>query len=143
VATGLEIQILDNASYGIPYNAGNANGALYSMTRPAVDANKPAGQWNHFRITANGDIITVEMNGKEIVHSDLRKWTKPGVNPDGSHVKFGHAAALMPREGFIELQNYGGASMTFRNVRLKTLSDRQPKYTGKEPFASVLAKPAK
>jgi hypothetical protein len=140
VATGLEIQILDNDSYGIPYNALNANGALYSMTAPAVDANKLAGEWNHFRITANGDIITVELNGKQIVHSDLSKWTRPGLNPDGTHVKFAHAAARMPREGFIELQNYGGVRVWFRNIRLKPLSDRQPKYTGKEPFESVLAK---
>ena len=77
---------------------------------------------------------------KQIVHSDLSKWTRPGLNPDGTHVKFRHAAAQTPREGFIELQNYGGVRVWFRNIRLKPLSDRQPKYTGKEPFESVLAK---
>ena len=47
VNTGMEIQILDNADYGVPFDAMNANGALYDLVRPAVDANKPIGEWNH------------------------------------------------------------------------------------------------
>jgi hypothetical protein len=30
----------------------------------------------------------------------------------------------------------------FKNVRLKSLSDRKPQFTGKEPIADVLKKPA-
>jgi hypothetical protein len=47
----------------------------------------------------------------------------------------------LPREGFIGLQNYGGAPVWFRNVRLKPLSDRQPRFTGAEPIEQVLGKP--
>jgi hypothetical protein len=143
VWTGMEVQILDNADYGVKWDAGNANGALYDLVKPAVDANKPAGEWNHFRITAKDSLITVEMNGKEIVKADLSKWTKAGENPDGSHNKFPHAIGALPREGFIGLQNYNGTPVYFRDVRVKALSDRKPKFTGKEPIKDVLSKPEK
>jgi hypothetical protein len=138
VNTGMEVQILDNADYGVKWNAGNANGALYDLVRPAIDANKPIGEWNHFRITADGALVTVELNGKEIVKADLDRWTKAGQNPDGSHNKFPHPIGSLPREGFIALQNYGATPVWFRNVRLKPLSDRKPQYTGKEPIGEVL-----
>ena len=83
VNTGMEVQILDNVSYGVAYNAGNACGALYDLVHPALDANRPLGQWNHYRLTANDNLIIVELNGKEIVRADLNKWTTPGKNPDG------------------------------------------------------------
>ncbi len=141
VNTGMEVQILDNVDYKIPWDAGNASGALYELVHPAVDANKPPGEWSHMKITANGPAITVELNGKEIVKADLDKWTEAHKNPDGSHNKFPYAIGSLPREGFVGLQNYSGAPIAFRNVRLKTLSERKPQYTGKEPIAEVLKKP--
>ena len=142
VATGMEIQILDNADYNAPWNAMNANGALYGLVRPGVDANKPMGQWNHFRITARDASLTIELNGKSIIKADLSLWTTPRKNPDGKGNKFPYAIGSLPREGFIGLQNYGGKALWFRNVRIKPLTDRKPKYTGKEPIADVLKKSA-
>ena len=139
VVTGMEIQILDNADYGVPFNAGNANGALYDLVRPAVDANKPVDQWQHYKITADRNLITVELNGKEIVKADLDRWSKAGQNPGGGQNKFPYAIGALPREGFICLQNYNGTPVWFRNIKLKKLSDRQPKYSGKEPIGEVLA----
>jgi len=141
VGTGMEIQILDNADYNVRWNAGNANGALYGLVRPAVDANKPLGQWNHFRITVNDNLVTIELNGKKIVQADLNKWTTARKNPDGKGNKFPHAIGSLPREGFIGLQNYGGKALWFRNVRIKPLTARKPKHTGAEPIADVLSKP--
>jgi len=141
VNTGMEIQILDNADYSVKWDAGNANGALYDLVHPTADANKPIGEWNHFRITFNANLLTVELNRQEIVHADLDRWTKAHHNPDGSENKFPHAIGALPREGFIGLQNYGGAPVWFRNVRLKPLSDRQPRFTGAEPIEQVLGKP--
>jgi hypothetical protein len=143
VNTGMEVQILDDGDYGVPFNAGNANGALYDLVRPAVDANKPIGEWNHFRITVNQNLVVVELNGKEIVRTDLSRWIKAGQNPDGSHNKFPHAIGELPREGFVLLQNYGATPVWFRNVRLKPLSDRKPQYTGKEPIEQVLQRGAR
>jgi len=83
----------------------------------------------------------VDLNGKEIVKADLSQWTTAHQNPDGTPNKFLYAIASLPREGFIGLQNYGGKSLWFRNIRLKPLSDRKPQYSGKEPIESVLSKP--
>jgi hypothetical protein len=141
VNTGMEIQILDDADYGVKWDAMNANGALYGLIHPSVDANVPLGDWSHFRITANDALITVELNGKEIVKADLNQWTTVHKNPDGTGNKFPYAIGSLPREGFIGLQNYGGKALWFRNVRLKPLSDRKPQHTGKEPIADVLRKP--
>ena len=49
----------------------------YDLVIPALDANRPLGQWNHYRLTANDNLIIVELNGKEIVRADLNKWTTP------------------------------------------------------------------
>ncbi|MGD0093297.1 MAG: DUF1080 domain-containing protein [Planctomycetota bacterium] len=140
VSTGMEIQILDNADYNVKWDAMNACGALYDLVHPSEDANKPVGEWNHYRITVKDSNVTVEMNGKEIVKADLNQWTTPHVNPGGGHNKFPYAAGTLPREGFLSLQNYGGTPVWFKNVRLKTLSDRKPQYTGKEPIKDVLLK---
>ncbi|MEI8373877.1 MAG: DUF1080 domain-containing protein [Planctomycetota bacterium] len=138
VNTGMEVQILDNGDYDVPCNAGNANGALYDLVRPAVDANKAIGEWNDCRITANDNLITIELNGKEVVKADLNCWSKAGQNPDGAHNKFPYAIGSLPREGFICLQNYNATPVWFKNIRLKPLTDRKPKYTGKEPIDQLL-----
>jgi hypothetical protein len=138
VGTGREVQILDNGDYKVPFDALNANGALYDLMRPAVDANRPIGQWNRFHITALGSLVVVELNGKEIVRADLDRWTTAGKNPDGSHNKYPFAVGALPREGFISLQNYGGAPVWFRNIRIRALTARRPRLTGKEPIQDVL-----
>ena len=142
VETGMEIQILDNADWNVPFDAGNANGSLYELVHPTIDVNRLPGEWNHFRITVKESNIVVEMNGKEIVRADVSRWTTPHQNPDGSHNKFPHAIGALPHEGFICLQNHGGTPVWFRNVRIKPLTDRQPKYTGKEPIEQVLQPPS-
>jgi hypothetical protein len=140
VNTGMEIQILDNQDYNVPFNAGNACGALYDLVHPAVDANRPIGEWNHFLITINDNLVTVEMNGQQIVKADLNQFKVVGKNPDGSHNKYPYAKGLLPREGFVDLQNYGATPVWFRSVRLKPLSARKPQFTGKEPMTAVLGK---
>ncbi len=140
VNTGFEIQILDDADYGVKWDSMNANGALYDLVHPSVDANKPMGEWEHYKITVKGSQVTVVSNDKEIVKADLSKWTQVGKNPDGQHNKFAYAIASLPQEGFIGFQNYGGVPVWFKNVRIKPLTPRQPKFTGSEPIAEVLGK---
>ena len=143
IKTGMQMQILDNADYGVPFNADNANGALYGLVCPAVDANIAIGQWNHCRITARDNQIIIELNGKEIVKTDLNQWTTPHTNPDGSQNKCPHipdVIGTLPREGLILLENYGAVPMWFRNIRIKPLTDRKPQYTGKELISDVLRK---
>lgn len=139
-AVVLEVQILDNTDHGVPFTAWNANGALYDLVHPTVDANKPIGEWNHYRIVLDDSKIIVDLNDIELVRADLSKWTEAGRNPTGEHNKFQYAIGATPNEGFIGLQNYGAAPVWFKNIKLQRLSDRKPKYTGDEPIDQVLGK---
>jgi hypothetical protein len=65
-----EIQILDD--YGKPANSHGA-GALYSRVVPAVNASKPAGEWQTYDIRLVGRTVTVVFNGEKVldrVHVD-------------------------------------------------------------------------
>ena len=65
-----EIQILDD--YGKPANTHGA-GALYSRVVPAVNASKPAGEWQTYDIRLVGRTVTVVFNGQKVldkVHVD-------------------------------------------------------------------------
>ena len=62
-----EIQVSD--SYGKPLDAHNMGG-LYSRIKPAVNAEKPAGQWQSMDITLVDRHITVILNGKTIIDNE-------------------------------------------------------------------------
>ena len=53
-----EIQI-DDYSKGIHHT-----GAVYDVEAPKFDASRKPGEWNHYKITLKGGLITVELNGK-------------------------------------------------------------------------------
>lgn len=59
-----EIQILDD--YGRPPNTHGA-GALYSRIAPAVNASKPAGEWQSYDIRLVGRQLTVVHNGTKVL----------------------------------------------------------------------------
>jgi sugar lactone lactonase YvrE len=74
---------------------GKAEGA-----RAVPDLQKPAGQWNEWRVLARGDRVTFWCNGK-------RAW---------------EATGLKPARGYIGLQAEG-APLEFRNLRIRELKD--------------------
>ena len=117
VQTGIEIQVYDSA--GQKPNK-NSSGAVYDCLAPSETADKPAGEWNHIVITAKGSKLQIVMNDKQIIDMDLDKWTEPGKNPDGSKNKYKNAFKDFPREGYIGLQDHGGA-IWYRNVKIKGL----------------------
>lgn len=104
---GMEVQILDD--YSDEYkdvSPGQKCGALYKIAPPSKQMLKPTGQWNHMRVTALGDHITVELNGEKIVDADGR-----------SHPEI---LKRSPR-GPVGLQNHG-TPLEFRNIKFADLS---------------------
>jgi energy-coupling factor transporter ATP-binding protein EcfA2 len=59
-----EVQILED--YGKPPNK-HSNGALYSRIAPAVNASKPADEWQTYDIRLVGRQVTVVLNDQKII----------------------------------------------------------------------------
>jgi hypothetical protein len=59
-----EVQILED--YGKPPGK-HSNGALYSRVAPAVNASKPAGEWQTYDIRLVGRQVTVVLNDQKII----------------------------------------------------------------------------
>ncbi len=96
-----EVQIYD-AGEGI-----HMTGAAYDAEAPTHPASHAPGEWNHFRITFQGDRLQVELNGEQVLD-----WE---AEPRGKVEDFA------PR-GYIGLQNHDDESpVYFRNIRLKEL----------------------
>lgn len=106
-ARDIEIQLLDDyAEKHAKLEPGQYCGSVYKFCPPSKRVSKPAGEWNHMRVTIVADDIQVIMNGEVIVDTDK------GEHPE--------IAAKSPR-GFIGFQNYG-EKVQFRNVRLADIA---------------------
>ena len=115
VQTGIEIQVDRPAKNPNRHSVG----ALYDLVAPSKDPTK-ADDWNHVRITAKGNLLTVEINGEKVNEMDLDRWTEAGKNPDGSANKFRSALRDFKRAGHIGFQDHG-AWVAYRNVRIKPM----------------------
>jgi hypothetical protein len=113
---GIEMQIADSATAGY-YDTG----ALYDLVKPASNAMKPVGEWNHLQIACNKNLIDIVLNEKNVNHIDLDEWIEPNKRPDGTSHKFTYPLRDLPRKGYIGLQDHG-ADCWFKNIKLKRLS---------------------
>ena len=83
-----QIQIWDSTKEGGKWNLGadKGSGGLWNNSAgapgkdPLVLADKPFGEWNHFRILMVGERVTVYLNDKLVVdHARLENfWNRPG-----------------------------------------------------------------
>lgn len=113
VQTGIEIQVDKPRPPGK-----HSVGAAYDLLAPSKNA--ATDGWNKMTITARGSTLKVELNGEQIIDTDLARWTEPGKNPDGTKNKFKTALKDFKREGHIGFQDHG-AEVAYRNVRIKPL----------------------
>ncbi len=67
-----ELQVLDDeAEQYQSLDARQYHGSIYGMVPAKRGALKPAGEWNHQRVSVIGHSIRVELNGVEIVNADV------------------------------------------------------------------------
>jgi hypothetical protein len=118
VQTGFEIQVFDSAGRATPGK--HDCGALYDAVAPSKNPMKPAGEWNHMEITADGPTVKVVLNGEQVVETNLDKFTEPRKNIDGSRNKYTKALKDFPREGHVGFQDHGH-DVWYKNVKLKVL----------------------
>jgi len=113
-----EMQILDDAAHNDGKDRLTSAGADYALYPAPLGAAKPAGQWNHARIVADGNHVQYFLNGvKTADFIRLSDDWKDRV----SRSKF----AKMPRYatntcGHIGLQDHGD-EVWFRNIRVRSL----------------------
>jgi hypothetical protein len=118
---GIEIAIDDTPGAGY-----HDTGAIYDLVKPASNAAKPTGQWNHMVVTCDGPILSVALNGKEVTNMNLDEWTVANQRPDGSTHKFDVAYKNHPRKGYIGLQDHGSPCW-FKNIKLLPLHREREK----------------
>jgi hypothetical protein len=107
----IEVQVLDGrntanytshgdvfAIHGARMTPERPHPAGWARSLPSEQRARPAGEWNHYRITARDGTIALEVNGK--------------------HVSGGHS--ISPRKGYIHLESEGGA-VDWRNLRIAEL----------------------
>ncbi len=103
-----QVQIWDTTKEGGKWNrkANLGSGGLYNNSKdgkyPLVHADKPFGQWNHFKIKMVGENVTVHYNGKLVVDN---------VRMENYYDKKSPIYSTGP----IQLQTHGG-EIRFRNV---------------------------
>ena len=95
-----ELQVLDDghANYK-SLDPRQAHGSAYGMAAAKRGFLRPTGQWNHEVVTVQGSTIKVELNGTQILDTDLSKVTEymansphPGKDRKSGHVGFaGHS----------------------------------------------------
>lgn len=69
----LEIQLLDDTGpkYGNSLKGEQVTGAVYGVVAPQPRANAPANQWNEMHVRTVGPMISVSVNGTEVVNVNL------------------------------------------------------------------------
>ncbi|MBI4323645.1 MAG: DUF1080 domain-containing protein [Chloroflexi bacterium] len=105
-----EIQILDDYDSGKPSPGGN--GAIYSLKPVSQFASKKTGEWQTAEATIIGNKITLILNGVK-VHDNVECNRPTGGELDNK----------LDQPGPILLQGDHG-SVTFRNIRIKSLNDK-------------------
>ena len=101
---GMELQILDNShpKYG-KLKDSQYHGSLYKLQAAKRGALKPAGEWNHQKVTVDGAKVVVELNSTTILDANLDELAKKnpkhkGVRRRKGHICFcGHGSAVQFR----------------------------------------------
>lgn len=103
-----EIQILDDASRGVPSPGGN--GSIYNHTAASRNVSRPAGEWQTCEATMIEDRVTVYLNGVKVIDNVVVE------RATGSELDIN-----VNEPGSIFLQGDHGP-IAFRNMRIKELN---------------------
>ena len=113
-----QVQIWDYTDEGkFKLGADLGSGGLWNNSKgaagkdPSELADKPFGQWNHFKIQQIGARTTVHLNGKKVVdHATMENyWDRKSP---------------LARSGPIQLQTHGG-EIRWRNIKVKELTPEE------------------
>ncbi|MCA9090443.1 MAG: DUF1080 domain-containing protein [Planctomycetaceae bacterium] len=106
VEKGIEAQILDSSKKTDPLSH-HDHGGIIRTAAPTKNMSSEPGEWNRMVVTCIGSHLQVELNGEQIIDTQLDQ----GAMKD------------RPLEGYIGLQDHGEPNnLKFRNIRIRDLS---------------------
>lgn len=89
--TGMELQILDNSHKRYAkLKDYQYHGSLYTLQAAKRGHLKPTGEWNLQKVTVDGPLIKVELNGTEILNANLDEINKAKPKHKGAKRRSGH-----------------------------------------------------
>ena len=126
---GMEIQILDHdAPIYKKLRIYQQHGSVYGIIPAKRIKFPPLGQWNTEEIRAEGDHITVTVNGEVILDGNIREACQGhNVSEDGSRtnpytIDHKNHPGLFNKSGHIGFLGHG-EGIKFRNIRIKELPE--------------------
>ena len=114
--SGMELQILDNThpKYS-KLKDYQYHGSLYTLQAAKRGHLKPVGEWNHQKVTVDGPLVKVELNGTVILDANLDELNKKKPKHKGAKRRRGHICFCGH-----------GASVKFKNITIKELATKAP-----------------
>jgi lysophospholipase L1-like esterase/type 1 glutamine amidotransferase len=120
--TGREMQILDDQRHQDGRKPKTRAGTMYDLFACAADVARPAEEWNHARVVAQGSRLQHWLNHVRVVDTDAASedYAKALAASKFTTMKdFG-----VPREGVVALQDHGD-EVWFRNIKIRRLAPGQ------------------
>ncbi len=92
---GMRLQLLDNADpQNSKLSSSQRNGSLFQLAPAKPSSLKPAGEWNHERVTVTASGLMVELNGETILRANLDEISARNPSRLGAKRRAGHIALL-------------------------------------------------
>ena len=115
-SSGMELQILDNKhpKYAKLVDS-QYHGSLYKLKAAKRGHLKPAGEWNHQKVTIDGPSVIVKLNGVVILDANLDEINKLKPKHKGAKRRSGHICFCGH-----------GAPVKFKNITIKELPATKP-----------------
>ncbi len=105
VAKGIEVQIYESHEKGPDAKlTDHDSGGIIPGIPPTKNVAKPAGEWNHFQITVQGEKLTVKLNDQVVNEVNLKDPKLAG----------------RPDQGYIGFQDHA-LPLALRNIRIREL----------------------
>ena len=114
--SGMELQILDNThpKYS-KLKDYQYHGSLYTLQAAKRGHLEPVGEWNHQKVTVDGPLVKVELNGTVILDANLDELNKKKPKHKGAQRRSGHICFAGH-----------GAPVKFKNITIKELPSKKP-----------------
>ncbi len=114
--SGMELQILDNSHPRyVKLKDYQFHGSLYTLQAAKRGHLKPVGEWNHEKVTVDGPLVKVELNGVVILDANLDELNKQKPKHKGAQRRSGHLCFCGH-----------GAPVKFKNITIKELPAKKP-----------------